>query len=270
MCDSRSEQPGLPDVVGMLLQNLQRMAHRLQQPQQSQQQKRRSRRRNAPPQKEAAAAALPGRFEGSQRREATLVFASASPKAAALAAQPSRPGGSQPRPAEPSSGRPEAAAAARAGERDRVSTASTAGAAEPPRQDGNRAQATGQAARGPEASPSAAQRQHSGAAGGEAQPRQQQRHWRWPREWALPHWPPPQLSGFVLPAWAAQAVGGKQKLLTVQQFFNYVENEGAPFIKIYRALLDSYARWERPLDMHDACMVKQFVIELLALGLHSA
>lgn len=236
MCGSCSEQPGPPDMVSMLLQSLQRIAHRLQQPQQSQQQKRHPRRRDAPhvraspPQKGAAAATLPGLFEGSQRRGAALVFASTSRRAAALAAQPSRTGGSQPRSAEPSNGRPEAAAATQAGERDRVSTASTAGAAEPPGQDEDRAQAASQAARGPQASPSAAPRQHSGHAGGEAQIRQQ-RHWRWPREWALPHWPPPQLSGFVLPAWAAQAVGGKQKLLTVQQFFNYVENEGAPYIK---------------------------------------
>ena len=257
MCGTCSEQPGLPNTVSMLLHNLQRIAHHLQQPRQLKQQKLHPRRRNAPP-KEAAAAALPGHCEGSQRRGAALVFASTSPSAAALAAQPSRAGGSQPRPAEPSSGRPEAAAAARASESDWVSTASTARAPEPPGQDGDRAQAAGQAARGSQASPGAAQRQRSGAAGGEAQPRLQ-RHWRWPREWALPHWPPPQLSGFVLPAWAAQAVGGKQKLLTVQQFFNYVENEGAPFIKCYSSSAQQFRSAGVCLDMHDACMAKQFV-----------
>ena len=254
--------------MSTLLHNLQRIAHRLQQPPHLEQQKRHPRRRNAPhtraspPPKEAAAATLPGRFNGSQRHGASFMFASATPRAPALAAQPSAAEGSQPRSAEPSNGRPEAAAAARVGEHDQLSTASTAGAAEPPGQDGDRAQAAGQAARGPQASPAAAQQQRSGAAGGEARPRLQ-RHWRWPREWALPHWPPPQLSGFVLPAWAAQAVGGKQKLLTVQQFFNYVENEGAPFIKCYSSSARQFPQRECVLT----CMTPAWPNRLLVLYL---
>ena len=230
-CGPSAAQAGLPGTVALLVQTLQRIARCQQQPQQ---QRRQPRSRAAPPvpasatPKEAAAAAQPGRAEGSQRRAGTSrMFASASPRAAALAAQPSCADGSQPRSAEPSDGRPEAAAATRAGARDPVGTAGTVSAAQPSAQDENRAQAGGQAARAAWDPPGALQRQRSGLAAGEAQP-QRQRHWRWPREWALPHWQPPQLNGFVLPAWAAQAVGGKQKLLTVQQFFNYVESEGAP------------------------------------------
>lgn len=59
------------------------------------------------------------------------------------------------------------------------------------------------------------------------------RHWRWPKEWRPQHWHPPQLGNFGLPlsaVWVALAPPGqptKQRLMTVQQFFNYVEGEGA-------------------------------------------
>ena len=267
-CGPGAEQPGLPDVVSALLQTLQHIAHGLQHPQHSQQQGRRARRRSAPHVRasatpsEAAAAAQPRGTGGSQHRGASFLFASASPRAAALAAQPSRAGGSQPCSAEPGHSPPEVAKAAPAGDRDQVSTASTVRALEPPGPDQSTAQAGSQTARGAEASPSAAQRQRGGAAArGEAQ-RPQQRHWRWPREWALPRWQPPQLSGFVLPSWAAQAVGGKQKLLTVQQFFNYVENEGAPSGKRWPfAARQSGSAGETP--WHDMpCMITQVIMSL--------
>ena len=70
-----------------------------------------------------------------------------------------------------------------------------------------------------------------GATGDKATHRR--RHWRWPKEWRPQHWHPPQLGNFGLPlsaVWVALAPPGqptKQRLMTVQQFFNYVEGEGA-------------------------------------------